>query len=255
MHILKNTIKASLVLLAALTLITSPSLMAANFKLDKTRIVFDEETRRDEIKIYNESNILQSYKVSIIEMEMTEEGSLVEIESSQSSAAPFLRVGPRVSRDVKPYTFQKVRIIKKKSPKPGEYRSHLVVEALAKEPVKQVSGVFIRPNIKYVIPIIIRQGVEKAELEFGTPNTTDDGMLELVLNRKGNTSINGNIVVTDKNDEEIYRANQVSVYQELVSRKLKTDLKKEDMAGQTLSLLFEDPNNEDEVLVRQVVKM
>lgn len=89
--------------------------LAANFKLDKTRVVLDESSRRDEIRIYNDSDILQSFKVTLIEMEMNEQGALVTVNKYANSAKPFLRVGPRISRDVKPHTFQKVRIIKKKT--------------------------------------------------------------------------------------------------------------------------------------------
>ncbi|MCY7293833.1 fimbria/pilus periplasmic chaperone [Alteromonas sp. a30] len=228
---------------------------AGNFKLDKTRIVLDEEVRRDEIRIYNESDTLQSYRVSLIEMKMNAEGSLVEVEEYERSAQPYLRIGPRISRDVKPHSFQKVRIIKRKTPKAGEYRSHLMVEAITQDPIKQVSGIFIRPNLKYVIPIFVRHGQEPAELRFGKPGVTEDGKLNLVLNRLGASSVSGNIVVRDKNNEELYRANQVSVYPEINSRQLNTELLAKDLEGQAISLILEDPSNDDEVVVQQVVKL
>ena len=228
---------------------------AGNFKLDKTRIVLDEENRRDEIRIYNESDTLQSYRVSLIEMQMNEEGSLVEVEEYDRSAQPYLRIGPRISRDVKPHSFQKVRIIKSKSPKAGEYRSHLVVEAITQDPIKQVSGIFIRPNLKYVIPIFVRQSQEAGELRFGAPEVLEDGKLTLNLSKVGQGSVSGNVVVLDKNNEELYRANQISIYPELSHRQLKTELLASDIAGQAISLVFEDPTLDNERTVQQVVKL
>ncbi|UAA39857.1 hypothetical protein KIH87_05750 [Paraneptunicella aestuarii] len=251
------SLKQWLLLLVAtsLILVAVPKANAANFKLDKTRVVLDETTSRDEIRIYNDSDVLQSFKVSLIEMEMNEEGSLIEVESYAKSAKPYLRIGPRISRDVKPHTFQKVRIIKKESPKAGEYRSHLVVEALNQEPVKQVSGIFIRPNLKYVIPVFVVQGQEGGELQFGEPVVTDEGKLDLVMTRTGEGSVSGNIVVTDKNSEEIYRANQVSIYPELSRRMLKTELNIADFKGQSLTFMLEDPKQDNEIVVQRVLTL
>lgn len=126
---------------------------------------------------------------------------------------------------------------------------------MSQEPVKQVSGIFIRPNLKYVIPIFVVQGQEKGELEFGHPTSAEDGKLDLVINRIGVGSVSGNIVITDKNNDELFRANQVSIYPELTKRSLKTDLVFKDLLGQPLSLLFEDPTNENEVIVQQVITL
>lgn len=245
-------LSVAILIVVFIALVLPTKVYAANFKLDKTRIVLDDSTRRDEIRIYNEADILQSFKVTLIEMEMNEEGSLVPVDSYEKSAQPYLRVGPRISRDVKPYTFQKVRIIKKKTPEPGEYRSHLLVEALTQEPVKQVSGIFIRPNIKYVIPIFVIQGEERAELEFGTPITDEEGKLKLVINRRGTGSVSGNIIINDKNDEELFRANQISIYPELNSRSVITSLNHKDLLGQPVSLLFE--NHQNEIITQQVIR-
>lgn len=250
---LSKTIKKSISVIAIAMI--SMGVQANNFKLDKTRIVLDEDTRRDEIRIYNESDGLQSFKVSLIEMEMNEEGSLVQVEKYENSAQPYLRIGPRVSRDVKPHSFQKVRIIKKKTPKQGEYRSHLVVEALTQEPIKQVSGIFIRPNLKYVIPIFVRQGQEPSELRIDKPGVTEDGKLDIILSKVGNSSVSGNIVVLDKNNEELFRANQVSVYPEVEKRHLATELLVEDIKGHPISVVFEDPTNDNEIITQQVITL
>lgn len=250
---LRNSLKKGISILAIAVM--SFSAQASNFKLDKTRIVLDEETRRDEIRIYNESDGLQSFKVSLIEMKMNEEGSLVEVKDYEKSAKPYLRIGPRVSRDVKPHSFQKVRIIKKKTPKEGEYRSHLVVEALTQEPIKQVSGIFIRPNLKYVIPIFVKQGQEASELRIEPPTITEDGKLNLVLGKAGDSSISGNIVVLDKNNEELFRANQVSVYPEVERRHLVTEVLAKDIKGQPISVAFEDPTKDNEIIMQQVITL
>lgn len=226
-----------------------------NFKLDKTRIVMDETTKREEIRIYNEADFLQSFKVSLIEMKMNDEGALQRVESYEHSAQPYLRIGPRISRDVKPYSFQKVRIIKRGKPKNGEYRSHLMVEALTQVKTDQESGIFVRPNFKYIIPIFVVQGKEQSELSLGEPQATEDGNLRLVLKRAGEGSVSGNLVITDKNNEELYRANQVSVYPEIASRTIETSLVFNELKGRPISVQFHDPSNDDEIVMQQVLTL
>lgn len=234
-------------------LVISLPISATNFKLDKTRIVMDEDTKREEIRIYNDADFLQSFKVSLVEMKMNEEGALIRVDSYEHSAKPFLRVGPRISRDVKPYSFQKVRIVKKGKPQQGEYRSHLMVEALTEVKTEQESGIVVRPNFKYIIPVFVTQQKSPSDIRIGETQTTESGHLQLTLLRKGEGSVSGNVVITDKNNEELYRANQVSVYPEVTARTIVTSLLVSELQEQPISIQFQDPTNDNEILTENVI--
>lgn len=252
---MRTSIKTLFMPAVFLWLTFSPQISATNFKLDKTRIVMDESTKREEIRIYNEADFLQSFKVSLVEMKMNEAGALERVESYENSAKPYLRIGPRISRDVKPYSFQKVRIVRKGKPKDGEYRSHLMVEALTEIKTDQESGIFVRPNFKYIIPIFVKQGEDQSEVAFGDAQATEEGNLQLVLKRAGEGSVSGNLVITDKNNEELYRANQVSVYPEVESRTINTTLVLAELKGKPISIQFQDPTNDNEIVMQQVITL
>lgn len=215
----------------------------------------DRTTKREEIRIYNDADFLQSFKVSLIEMKMNEQGALERVASYDRSAKPYLRVGPRISRDVMPYSFQKVRIVKRGKPEAGEYRSHLLIEALTQVNTDQESGIFIRPNFKYIIPVFVRQEHTPADISLGKPQASANGNLQLLLQRVGEGSVSGDLVITDKNNQELYRANQVSVYPEIAVRTIETSLVFDQLKGQPISVQFQDPSKDNEILLQQVLTL
>ncbi|CAM3933482.1 hypothetical protein PSBY109024_00170 [Pseudoalteromonas byunsanensis] len=211
------------------------SIQAASFKLDKTRIVFEQDDRRQEFRIYNDSDRLQSFRVMLTEMQMHEAGHLEAVDEYALSAKDYLRIGPRVARDIPPQSFARIRIIKKGVKEKGEFRSHLMVESLTSEVVKQVSGVFIQPNVKYIIPVFIKNysAEEKAKATLKKHFiSSEDNMLNLVFSREGVGSFSGNLVVKDEQGNELYRANQVSIYPELNQRTFKTDIDAKKISGE-----------------------
>ncbi|MCF6435629.1 hypothetical protein [Pseudoalteromonas sp. MMG022] len=226
-----------------------PNANANNFKLNKSRIVFEQDDRRAELKIYNESNRLQSYRILLTEMEMNQEGNLVPVEEYTYSAKEYLRVGPRIVRDIPPNSFARIKLIKKGVKERGEFRSHLLIEAIKTEVAKQVAGVFIQPNIKYVIPVFVRNypDEEKAsvvlEKHFVDKNTK---ALSLTFKREGLGSYSGNLVVKDMNGKELYRVNQVSIYPELQRRTFNTTISA-DESKQPLSVVFESLEQGNEI--------
>ncbi|MCO7197685.1 hypothetical protein [Pseudoalteromonas sp. OANN1] len=214
---------------------------SASFKLDKTRVVFEKNDRRAEFRIYNDSDKLQSFRVNLTEMQMHEAGHLEMVDEYPLSAKEFLRIGPRIARDIPPKSFARIRLIKKSVREKGEFRSHVLVESLTSETVKQVSGVFVQPNIKYIIPVFIRNYSDEERASVALKNhffDDADGKLKLTFLRKGLGSFSGNLVIKDEEGKELYRANQISIYPELNQRTFRTELKREQVSG-TLSILME----------------
>lgn len=210
---------------------------AAKFKLDKTRIIFEQDERRKEFRIYNDSNQLQSFRVTLTEMKMHDAGHLEGVEEYKFSAKNYLRIGPRIVRDIPPNNFARIRLIKKGVKQKGEFRSHLMIESLTSEVAKKVSGVFVQPNIKYIIPVFVRNFSDDEKSTISLTShfiEPTNRTLSLIFKRKGISSFSGNLVVHNQNGKEIYRANQVSIYPELQQRIFRTDIKEESIDGSLL---------------------
>ena len=143
-------------LLCAVALSTSVS--AANMTLDKHRIILTDQHKRDDLSVFNPTSDFQSYRLTVEDFTMTPQGQLHRSPDFAASAKNMLRVGPRLGRNIAPNNSQKFRVMLKGRNLPdGEYRSHIVVEALL-PPMPADDGVYARPNIKYSIPVIFRKG-------------------------------------------------------------------------------------------------
>ncbi|MFT2111706.1 hypothetical protein [Marinomonas sp. 2405UD68-3] len=220
---------------------------ANDFKLDKTRISFDEKDRRQEFRIYNDSNELQSFRVTLTEMKMHKAGHLESVVDYPLSAKKYLRVGPRISRNIPAKSFAKIRLIKKEVNDIGEFRSHIVVESIKTEAEKKSSGISIQPNIKYVIPVFIRNysSERKAKVTL-KKHRYDNENLSLLFSRNGIGSFSGNLVIQDEKGNELYRANQVSIYPELNQREFRTNIKRNSFSG-SLTIIMEGLDDSSEI--------
>ncbi|WP_440056603.1 hypothetical protein ACSLBF_21070 (plasmid) [Pseudoalteromonas sp. T1lg65] len=229
---------------------------ATNFKLDKTRLVFEKSDRRQEFKIYNDSEKLQSFRVTLTEMTMDLNGNLEPADEYALSAKEYLRVGPRVVRDVPPKGFARIRLIKKGLKSEGEFRSHLMIESLTSERVKKVSGVFIQPNFKYIIPVFLKNysAEKKAKVTLSKHYYSENKKLLLEFKREGIGSFTGNLVVSTKDGKELFRINQVSIYPELDTRIFKTDIGKESNYEEII-ITMEELENRDNHQFQTKVKI
>lgn len=234
--------------------LTSFGSVANTFKLDRNRVVLEQDDRRGEIRIYNTSDIVQSFKVSLIDMVMTPEGALKFVDEYEFSAKPFLRVGPRVAKDVLPNQYQKIRLVKKSKLPKGEFRAHLLVESLSQPQLEGEGSVVVTANFKVVIPVFVKNSDESSIMQVGeVMYHSPDSDMSIYLNKQGKGHASGNLVVK-KGQEELFRINQLSLYPELESREIKAPVKFENTKNQTLSIQIEDVESQ-EVITEKVIKL
>ena len=188
------------------------------------RVVLEGRERSAEVTLVNRGAETATYRVSVQNRRMLEDGrfeDVVEPRADELTAEEMIRYAPRrVTLD--PNRPQTIRVVlrKPRGLEDGEYRSHILFRAMpdadAGESIElqggDDSGLAIRliPVYGVSIPVIVRQGDLAAEVSFGgtvaTLAATDDSppSLSLEINRDGNRSVYGDIVVSlpDRPDEE-----------------------------------------------------
>jgi hypothetical protein len=176
------------------------------------RVVFEGNKQKEEISLVNIGNDTATYSVSFLQYNMTEDGNFVLIEKpeeGQMFADPFLRIFPR-QVTLAPREAQVVRLQFRRKPgmASGEYRSHLYFRAEKEtKPLAldssvtdpKLMSVQITPIFGISIPVIIRTGEVKVvstlsdlKIEFEQDTIAN---LKLVINRTGNISVYGDIIV------------------------------------------------------------
>ena len=220
---------------------------ASTLSVSKPRILLDGKHNKDEFRIFNPTTEFQTYRVEFVDMEMDEEGNIKQVESYANSAKSFLRVGPRMGKNIGPEQFQSFRVMLRRSGlKDGEYRSHILMESLL-PPMEAAEGVTVRPNIKYSVPVIVRYGELNAKISIDnvsiSKNSEGVNELSLNINREGNRSIYGTLKLTAPDvSEPLFEARGLAVYTELNSRHVKFPINKEIPQSGVLLLEFvEDP--------------
>lgn len=206
-----------------------------------TRVVFEGNKQKEEMNIVNIGKDTATYTISFLQYNMKEDGSFVAIdkpEPGQMFADPYLRIFPRkvtlAPREPQVIVMQ----CRRKSDMPaGEYRSHLYFRAekdLKPLGMSNASSDSTKLNVKLVpiyglsIPVIIRSGEVNVSVtlsDLHLENQADDiHNLKLSINRTGNISVYGDILVQyipDNGDAvEIAQVKGVGVYSNLNKRNL-----------------------------------
>jgi len=174
-----------------------------------SRIVFDMKKRTASINLSNIGSSDATYRISLVRMEMDENGGLSEVALDQSPGAVnvpgLIRFSPREIM-LRPKEAQTIRLqVRKPADLPaGEYRIHMMFRAIPpapeapKEPVKpsQTKGISVNliPLYGLAIPVIVRQGETSVKPSLSNvhyePATRT---LTFQLNREGNQSIYGDL--------------------------------------------------------------
>ncbi len=219
-----------------------------------TRLVFEGRTRTAQVTLLNKGSYAATYRISVINMRMTETGKFETIETpdtGQNVADRYIRYAPR-QITLEPGAAQTVRIMVR-NPKDlpfGEYRSHLYFRGVPPaESGRSVeladSGDGIQINLTVVpgvtIPVIVRHGelTARATLsELSIPDGDDPQRAELSfrISRQGNRSLFGDVTIAffpaGGNKEQIVaRANKLAVYTPNPSRLLVLPLRLPDGAS------------------------
>jgi hypothetical protein len=136
------------------------------FNLDKYRVVLDQKERRTDLRVYNTSDEFISFRVQLLDMAMNENGEIKPIEDYLYSAKNLVRVSPRMAKNVTPHTYQKFRDRDRTRgvKEIGEFRTHLLIEELLPPFEGEVTGMIIRPNLRMIISIFIKNGNVDVEM-------------------------------------------------------------------------------------------
>ncbi|WP_161993235.1 fimbrial biogenesis chaperone [Lacisediminimonas profundi] len=204
-----------LLIACCLTLFSVPAL--ADLMINPTRVVFEKNQRAASIDLINDGTKPASYRVNLVNRRMSEDGQFSRVEQAvpgEQFADSMVVFSPR-QFTIPAGGSQVVRIAVRKPAglAAGEYRSHLSFDRLPdadeatnienvnkKLPPNEI-GVQITALIGVSIPVIVREGNTRAEVaisgvELRKPaNAGQPPMLALQLNRSGNSSVYGDIVV------------------------------------------------------------
>ena len=107
---------------------------AGDLVVAPTRIVFEGRTRTAQLSLLNKGSAAATYRISLINMRMTEDGGFKEIDEpapGEQFADRLIRYAPR-QVVLAPGDSQAVRLLlrKPRGLEPGEYRSHLLFRAI-----------------------------------------------------------------------------------------------------------------------------
>jgi len=148
-----------------------------NLTVTPTRVVFEGRNRSAVIALVNNGASAAVYRISVIDMRMTESGQFQRIEDGKPLpgelfADNLFRYAPR-QIDLAPGESQNIRLLLRKPAglAEGEYRSHLLIQAIPKDGAGQSveaptnrDGVSINllviPGVS--LPIIVRHGALEA---------------------------------------------------------------------------------------------
>ncbi|WP_159039855.1 molecular chaperone [Christiangramia fulva] len=223
----------ALLILFFLSLITFNLSAQGDLLIFPKRIVFEGTRNRVQtLNLNNSGTETTTYRISYIEIKMDVDGKfqkITEPDSLQYFASPYLRFFPRsITLAPKETQVIKIQLTKTGELQPGEYRSHLYIQALPKEdalesPKKgKTEGIKINLTPIYGISIanIIRVGNPNAEVTI--ENTSFEkfkGSIPIVsmdFRRKGNASVYGDIIVKhispDGKETEVAKMKGFAVY-------------------------------------------
>lgn len=186
-----------------------------------TRIVFEGRQRSAEVLLVNTTSTPATYRISFKNMQMLENGfyeDITEPVNGELFADQMIHYSPRQVH-LEPGMSQTVRLQLRKPANlpPGEYRSHLLFQAIPPETAgKDIEkldlkegeiAVKISTIFAITIPVLVRQGELSASVImsdlalYPSEDTNTSRVLSLRLNRSGNRSILGEVNVTFKPDQ------------------------------------------------------
>ena len=179
-----------------------------------TRLTFEGSVRTAQVQLFNRGTEDATYRISIIRMRMDEKGGMERVTEplpGEHFADELIRFSPR-QVVIPPSGTQTVRVQLRKPAElaAGEYRSHLLFQALpsAARIVKPTDDrglqVTLRPIVSISIPLIVLQGattstiaIEHAELHAPTKKG-EKNSISFELARDGSRSTYGDITISRK---------------------------------------------------------
>ena len=214
MHGRRSRTRLAGFLLFVVTFLLSLNCMAT-LLITPTRVVFEDRIRTSQVTLVNKGTETTTYRISFIRQNMTENGKFVPVEEGEEGlySDKMVRYSPR-QIVLEPNQSQIVRLMLRK-PRglvDGEYRSHMLLQALPKTTRSDISkaveegsddiSVEITTVIGVSIPVIVRSGKLSTELSLAnaryvkSADPQQKSYVALDMNRVGNKSTYGDFRVT-----------------------------------------------------------
>ena len=189
-----------------------PTLAQGDLLITPKRVLFNGNKQMEELNLVNTGKDTATYSISFLQYNMKSDGTLIVIEkpdTGQMFADPYLRIFPR-QVTLAPGEPQVIMLQCRRKPDmlAGEYRSHLYFRSEKdynplglKNPLKDSTllSVELIPIYGMSIPIIIHSGIGNASVSLNDLKLEKQKdtipYLSLTINRTGNVSIYGNLVV------------------------------------------------------------
>lgn len=188
---------------------------SASLLITPSRVVFEDRTRTEQVTLNNKGSETTTYRISFIRQNMTVDGNFEAVEEGQEGlySDEIVRYSPRQVM-LAPGQTQVVRLMlrKPKSLADGEYRSHMLLQALPKVTTTDISkavdensdeiSVEITTILGVSIPVIVRHGKLESELTLtnasfvASPASKKKPYIAVDMNRSGNESTYGDFRVT-----------------------------------------------------------
>ena len=198
----------------------------ANLLISPTRISFDERQRTAKVTVINTGDKYQTYRVLWSEKQAQPTGGYIQLaEPTNESLSTMARLSPKQMR-LAPGEKQTVKIAirKPKNLVSGEYRSHLLFQALPGENTNKTSSIKVNMIMSYSIPILLRKDmqqpnvvIEQAQLVLNNSNKRPQFLLN--INREGKFSSYGKLsayfVDGDNEQVKIAEIGNLSIYPEV----------------------------------------
>lgn len=205
----------SMLLLIMQSLTTQTAFAASQLLVSPTRIVFEGRMRTAKVTLANTGDTTGRYRISFVQKQMTKAGNLIDIKEDVPGmySDSMIRFSPR-EVTLPPGQAQVIRLMlrKKSNLETGEYRSHMLFQALpdpAATSIQKLTDkssdklqIQLIPVVGVSIPVIIRHGSLQAtatlnDLQFHpASDPKKQPRLSLTIEREGNRSVYGDFRVT-----------------------------------------------------------
>jgi P pilus assembly chaperone PapD len=231
----------------------------ADVTVSPTLVLFDGEAGTKAITVKNTGTKEQIYRVSLINFRMAPDGGMSVVTTpaeNEHFATGMVRFTPHELTLV-PGGSDVVRL-QVVNPRPGEYRTHVIVQQvpdidpLQAPPFERREGVSMDLQAVFgiAVPLIIRQGNPSVAVSFGAAHLTSlpDGMPGVVLRveRSGERSIRGALSLR-RNGKEIALIDGISIYAPTPYRDVVLRLAAEEVAQLRDSRLEASFNEPEEI--------
>jgi len=229
--------------------IQTQSYAAGGLVVTPTRVEFNERTRSEKVMLLNTGAESASYRISFVRLHMLDDGSIINVKENEKGnfSDELIRYSPR-QVTLPPGKSQVIRLMLRK-PKDlveGEYRSHMLFQALPEPRNTTVDiddknsdtiSIEITPLIGITIPVIVRHGKLNASLSIEKPQYIQEDekyskpRLSVDLLRTGSQSTYGDIKVLytpdgETNNYVVSQAKGVAVYTPNLKRQFKLTLER-----------------------------